>query len=183
MATSIYKKVNFTDRLDNKPNIYLVDGKETKIIKDDSGVVTHGTNLDQENLDHVENGILQATRDINMLDKMLEKNIEDNTTKFEELQNSSDKQADVINKIMGRLTFMTCRRSKKVPSGLFQQVRWYDEDNKLYALSDVSGDTSGDDFTPKNLSFHFYQDGNVIETYIFNLKFDAEKDLTEMELI
>ncbi|NCI22172.1 hypothetical protein EJM73_19450 [Clostridium botulinum] len=108
---------------------------------------------------------------------------EDTTKELTEIKETNEKQQIDINKIMSRLTFMTCRRSEKTSSGLFKQVRWYDEDNKLYALSDVSGDTSGDDFKPKNLSFHFYKDGNVIESYIFNLIFDEDDDLIRMELI
>ncbi|HDK7314571.1 TPA: hypothetical protein PTV97_003732 [Clostridium botulinum] len=183
MATTIYKKVNFVDRLDNKPTTYLIDGKEAKIVKDDSGVVTHGTNLDQENLDHVENGILQNSRDISMLDKVVEKNIEDTTKEITGLKTKDEEQQQIIDKIIGRLTFMTCRRTGKVSGGLFKQVRWYDEKNKLYALSDVSGDGTDDNFKPKNLSFHFYKDNSVIESYIFNLQFDSDEDFTGMELI
>ncbi|HDK7215240.1 TPA: hypothetical protein PTV45_000601 [Clostridium botulinum] len=108
----------------------------------------------------------------------------ENTHKdISEIKLKDEEQQQSIDKIIGRLTFMTCRRTGKIDSGLFKQVRWYDEKGKLYALSDVSGDGTDDNFKPKNLSFHFYKDNNVIESYIFNLKFDSDDDLTEMELI
>ncbi|MBY6846801.1 hypothetical protein HYI19_18580 [Clostridium botulinum] len=108
---------------------------------------------------------------------------EDTTKEITELKLKDEEQQQSIDKIMSRLTLMTCRRTKKVPSGIFQQVRWYDSKNKIYALSDVTGETTGGNFIPKQLSFHFYGDGNVIEKYIFNLKFDEDDDLTEMELV
>ncbi|MHB9945604.1 hypothetical protein CF095_09420 [Clostridium botulinum] len=123
------------------------------------------------------NDILQ---ELNKIDKQF---AEDTTKELTEIKETNEKQQTDINKIMSRLTFMTCKRSEKTSGGLFKQVRWYDTGNKLYAMSDVSGDGIDSDFVPKNLSFHFYKDSNVIETYIFSLKFDEEGDLTGMELI
>ncbi|NFJ83957.1 hypothetical protein FDE94_09145 [Clostridium botulinum] len=183
MATTIYKKINFVDRLDNKPTTYLIDGKEAKIVKDDSGVVTHGTNLDQENLDHVENGILQNSRDISMLDKVIEKNIEDTTKEITDLKTTNNKQQQSIDKIIGRLSFMTCKRTNK-KSDYWTTLTWYRRNKTLYAKSELLGTVVGD-FEPTRIAFRFYNDaGNsVIETYYFDLFFDEESgDLIEMRL-
>lgn len=66
-----YKKIGFKDRIDNKPTTYLVDGKSTEIIKDDTDVEEEGTNLNATNLNHMEDGILQNSRDIEILNKQI----------------------------------------------------------------------------------------------------------------
>lgn len=66
-----YKKIGFKDRIDNKPTTYLVDGKSTEIIKDDTDVEEEGTNLNATNLNHMEDGILQNSRDIEVLNKQI----------------------------------------------------------------------------------------------------------------
>ncbi|HID0817777.1 TPA: hypothetical protein ACXNW8_003494 [Clostridium botulinum] len=108
---------------------------------------------------------------------------EDTEKEINDIKTTNDKQQLDIDKILGRLTVMTCQRSQKVSSGIFKQVRWYNSNKKLYAMSDVTGDGADSDFVPKNLSFYFYKDNNVVETYIFSLKFDEDGDLTGMELI
>ncbi|MHB9947315.1 hypothetical protein CF095_18415 [Clostridium botulinum] len=124
------------------------------------------------------NDILQ---ELNKIDKQF---AEDTTKDLTEIKETNEKQQKDIDKMMGRLTFMTCRRSSKLTSGLFKQIRWYDVNNKIYALSDVNGDTSSNgDFTPKTLSIHFYKDNAIFESYIFSLIFDADGDLERMELI
>ncbi|NEZ48018.1 hypothetical protein FDF74_12640, partial [Clostridium niameyense] len=87
MATSIYKKIGFKDRQDTKPDTYLVDGVAKIIEKDNSGLVQAGTNLNQENLDHIEEGILQNSRNINELDKKIGNHaelIENNTSQLDD---------------------------------------------------------------------------------------------------
>jgi hypothetical protein len=48
------------DRVDNKPNTYLIDGEEVEIVKVDDGVVEFGTNVNAE--------LLQRLEDINTIE-------------------------------------------------------------------------------------------------------------------
>ncbi|AUN19958.1 hypothetical protein RSJ22_00230 (plasmid) [Clostridium botulinum] len=186
MATTIYKKINFVDRLDNKPTTYLIDGKEAKIVKDDSGVVTHGTNLDQENLDHVENGILQNSRDISMLDRLIETNIGETTKEITELRLKDEEQQQSIDKMIERLTFMSCKRESK-QGKYYTQIRWYRKDKTLYAYSTLYQDsTSTNEYIPKSMEIFFYSNnGSTIkERTKFDLIFNSEDgDLIEMRLV
>ncbi|HID0878686.1 hypothetical protein [Clostridium botulinum] len=171
------------DRLDNKPTTYLIDGKEAKIVKDDSGVVTHGTNLDQENLDHVENGILQNSRDISMLDKTLEKNVEDNTSKFEELKLTDEKIQEDLNKINLLTQISNIARYNKDNNGIYKNVSYRTPDptpghaGKLTMTSEISDINSEGNYTKQKIVlyneresayrvYHFnliYKDGDLIE--------------------
>lgn len=99
MATSIYKKIGFEDRQDTKPDTYLVDGVPKTIEKDNSGLVQAGTNLNQENLDHMEEGILQNSRNINELDKKIGNHaelIEKNTSQLDDMVIKQDENTKQI---------------------------------------------------------------------------------------
>lgn len=69
----LYEKINFQDRIDNKPTTYIVDGKSTEILKDNSNLVKKGTSLNSQNLNHLEDGIFQNSKNI----QELKNNIED----------------------------------------------------------------------------------------------------------
>ncbi|HDK7180777.1 TPA: hypothetical protein PTW06_003593 [Clostridium botulinum] len=181
MATTIYKKVNFVDRLDNKPTTYLIDGKEAKIVKDDSGVVTHGTNLDQENLDHVENGILQNSRDISMLDKVVEKNIEDTTKEITDLKLTDEQIKKDLVKINLIIQTSDIERYNKDENGIFKSVTYrtptVNQKGKLTMLSELSDPNSEGNYTKQKIVLYdsreaayqvynfklIYSDGELIE--------------------
>ncbi|AUN23778.1 hypothetical protein RSJ21_00305 (plasmid) [Clostridium botulinum] len=183
MATTIYKKVNFVDRLDNKPNIYLVDGKETKIVKDDSGVVTHGTNLDQENLNHVEDGILQNSRDISMLDKTLEKNVEETTKSITDIIEVDKKQDDAIKQIQYTTKPTLIKREAKDPdTGLFTTVVLRDVDTKNRVVFSNLHAKVGDNFTKQTVNIYNDKDQQVAQ-YRYELIYDADGDFIERRLL
>ncbi|MCF8012235.1 MAG: hypothetical protein K9L56_13245 [Clostridiales bacterium] len=52
-----YTKVNFVDRDDTKPDSYIVDGQVKTILKDDSGLITDGTDLNQAELSKLDEGL------------------------------------------------------------------------------------------------------------------------------
>ena len=59
-----YTRINFVDRDDSLPNSYLVDGTATEITKNNSGLVTAGTDLNATNLNQMDEGIDNAHTDI-----------------------------------------------------------------------------------------------------------------------
>lgn len=94
----MYKKINFRDRIDKKPDSYFVDDKEVTITKNDAEVAQFGTNLNATNLNHMEEGILQNSKDIEELKKG---NLEVEQIKYEELKkNIDEKQLKVGSKYL-----------------------------------------------------------------------------------
>lgn len=112
--------------------------------------------------------------------------LNDTQESIDEINLKDEEREKILNKLMSRLTFMTCVRADK-QSGYYRNVTWKRKDGTQFARSTLSGDTtSNGDFTPKNMGFSFYdnQGSVVIEHYSFNLIFDSESgDLTEMRLM
>ncbi|MHB9927871.1 hypothetical protein [Clostridium botulinum] len=113
---------------------------------------------------------------------------EDTTKDLTEIKETNEKQQKDIDKMMGKLSFMTCIRKEK-KSGYYIMVYWLRKDGTEYARSVLTGDTSADgEFTPKNMTFLFYDEKGTpsapIATYSFGLVFDKENgDLIEMRLL
>ncbi|KGN04163.1 hypothetical protein Z961_04215 [Clostridium haemolyticum NCTC 8350] len=95
----VYKKINFKDRIDTKPTTYLVDGKPTIIEKDNTGVKEEGSNLNAENLNHLEEGIFQNSKDIETLKIKNTQEIEEfkNNTKATLEENKKDTDSKITN--------------------------------------------------------------------------------------
>lgn len=66
-----YKKIGFRDRIDSNPTTYFINGDSKEIIKDDSGVSVEGTSLNASNFNHLEDGILQNSRDVEVINKTI----------------------------------------------------------------------------------------------------------------
>ena len=69
-----YAKIGFKDRVDNKPDSYLVNGTETTVVKNDSGLISKGTNLNKATFEHIENGIYQNSIDISNVNNTVTNN-------------------------------------------------------------------------------------------------------------
>ena len=86
-----YNKIGFKDRVDSKPESYLVNGTETTITKDDSGLISKGTNLNKATFDHIENGIYQNSIDIVNVNNIVTNNKEEfDTFKTETISQLAD---------------------------------------------------------------------------------------------
>ncbi|MBY6799555.1 hypothetical protein FCV24_14270 [Clostridium botulinum] len=111
----------------------------------------------------------------------------ENTHKdISEIKLKDEEQQQSIDKMIERLTFMSCKRESK-QGKYYTQIRWYRKDKTLYAYSTLYQDsTSTNEYIPKSMEMFFYgSNGSTIKESIkFDLIFNSEDgDLIEMRLI
>lgn len=113
----------------------------------------------------------------------IKSDLADKATQISDINLKNEEQQLDIDKMMGKLTFMSCSR-KMCTEGYYRQIVWTRKDGTKYASSDLLGVVTNG-FTPTGLAIRFYDNtgNNQIELYSFDLVFDSESgDLIEMRL-
>lgn len=57
-----YQKQTWVDEVDSNENGYTIDGTAAQIVKIESGVTTPGSNFNAQRMNHMENGIFNASQ-------------------------------------------------------------------------------------------------------------------------